>query len=75
MRLWEDGTFDAHVYHSGPGDETQLVQYERTISEIVWERWAGDGWEGKEIGGETLHTPAVDNSDVRVITTVEPPYE
>lgn len=76
IKLWDDGTFDAYIFHSGPDDERQRIKYERTTSEIIWEYSKGARWESQELsGGETLHMPVHDELDVRVITTVEPPYE
>lgn len=75
IRLWDDGTFDADIYHLGPKDSSQCVRYERTTGEILWEHRKGAGT--KEIplsGGETIIEPTLEDCDVRVLTTVDPPY-
>lgn len=75
IRLWDDGTFDAYIFHSMTDDETQLVRYERTTSQILWEHHTGARWEEIPLtGGETIIEPAFNDRTVRVITTVEPPY-
>lgn len=75
IRLWDDGTFDAHVYHAMGDNERQVVRYERTTSEIVWEHRNGARWQETPLsGGETIIEPAFDDCTVRVIESVEPPY-
>ncbi|RQG98679.1 hypothetical protein [Natrarchaeobius oligotrophus] len=75
IKLWDDGTFDAGVYHSISDDELESIRYERTTSEIVWEHLSGGGYVTTTFpNGETLHEPTIDDAEVRVITTVEPPY-
>lgn len=74
-KLWDDGTFEAYVYHSPSKEEREWVRYERTTSEIVYEYVKSGGCEEHEFAdGETLHVPVHDECEVRVITTVEPPY-
>lgn len=76
IRLWDDGTFDAYIFHSMAGDESQVVRYDRTTSEILLEHHKGAGT--KEIplsGGETIIEPTFEESTIRVITNVEPPYK
>lgn len=76
VRLWDDDSFDVVIYHSRDNDERQLIRYERTTSEIIWERVRGARWEAEDLtGGETIYEPDFDKREVRVITTVEPPYE
>ncbi|WP_217642045.1 hypothetical protein, partial [Halostagnicola kamekurae] len=76
IQLWDDGTFDVKIYHSPGPDSLQAIRYEPATSEIYWEYASGGGWEITEFpDGETLHEPTVDEREVRVITTVEPPYE
>lgn len=75
VRLWDDGTFDAQVFHSMGSDETQRLKYERTTGEIVWEHVDGGGWRTEAVsGGETIHEPVVAEAHVRVVATVAPPY-
>lgn len=75
IQLWDDGTFDAHVYHAIGDDEVQIVRYERTTSEIVWEHRRGARRQETPLtGGEIIIEPAFDDCAVRVIETVEPPY-
>ena len=75
VRLWDDGTFDAYIYHSSPSDEGQAIRYERTTGEIIWERTESPGWKTTQFSdGETLYEPTADEREIRVITTVEPPY-
>lgn len=76
VRLWDDGTFDAIIYHSMADDEKQAIRYERTTSEIVWEHVNGAHWEAEPlIGGETVYEPVHDERHLRVLTAVEPPYK
>jgi len=75
VRLWDDHTFDALIRHSMGEDEVQCIRYERTTSEIVWEHRIGARFKKIPLsGGETIHEPAVDDIEVRVLDTVEPPY-
>lgn len=37
IRLWDDDTFDIVIYHSMGDDERQVLRYERTTGEILWE--------------------------------------
>lgn len=76
IRLWDDGTFDAYIYHSESKDEGQSIRYERTTSEILWEH--RKGIVRKEIplsGGEIILESTCDEYNARVITTVNPPYK
>lgn len=76
IRLWDDGTFDAYIFHLGSTDEGQCIRYDRSTSEITWEYFEGQHYETHEFsGGDTLHVPAFEEHEVRVITTVEPPYK
>jgi len=76
VHLRDDGTFESCVYHSPAKDELERVRYERTTGEIIYEYVKGGGHEEHDHGaGETLHVPIHDESEVRVITTVEPPYQ
>ena len=76
VRLWDDGTFDAVIYHSMADGERQAIRYERSTSEIVWEHVRGAWWEAEELtGGETIYESVHDEQEIRVLTTVEPPYE
>lgn len=36
IRLCDDGTFDAYIFHSMTDEESQVVRYDRTTSEILW---------------------------------------
>jgi hypothetical protein len=75
VRLWEDGTFDASVYHSRGEDLSERISYVRTTGEIIWESGRGGGWESHGFAdGETLHVPTVEESNVRVLARVDPPY-
>lgn len=75
IKLWDDGTFDAYVYHSPSTDERCSVRYERTTGEILYEYVKGGGWEEHEFaGGETLHVPVHEEHEAWVLTRVEPPY-
>lgn len=75
IKLWDDGTFDAYIFHAMPGDERQVVRYDRTTSEILWEHITGAGTREIELtGGETIIEPTVEERTVKVITTVDPPY-
>ena len=75
VELWDDGTFDVVIYHSMGNDECQVVRYERTTSEILWEYLSGGHWEITELsGGEEIHDRIHDEREVRVLATVEPPY-
>jgi len=76
VRLWDDGTVSAYLFHSVNDDETKLIRYERTTGEIVWEHHTGARWEKIPLSGyESIVKPAFDESTVRVLTTVEPPYQ
>ncbi len=76
VKLWDDGTFDITIYHSMGNDEREWITYERSTSEILYLYVDGTGWKTESFAGEgTLHTPTYDETEVRVITTVEPPYE
>ena len=76
INLWDDGTFSAYIYHSAAGDEIQAIRYERTTGEILWERKRGCDRKTTEFAsGETLSEPTYETHEMRVITTVEPPYE
>lgn len=75
IRLWDDGTFDVFFYHSS-GDESQFVRYDRSTSEILWEYGEGGSWRREELtGNETVLEPRIAETDVRVLATVDPPYE
>lgn len=75
VMMWDDGTFDTLIYHSGADDEAECIRYERTTSEILWERNKGARGRREEFSnGESLRTPTYDEAEVRVITTIEPPY-
>jgi|AntDeeMetagen134_2_1112570.scaffolds.fasta_scaffold13986_1 hypothetical protein len=75
VESWDDGTFDIVIYHSLGFDARQQLRYERTTGEILWEHLQGARHESESMGrNETLHKPAYDNVDVRVVDTVEPPY-
>lgn len=75
VRLWDDDTFDVVIYHSMGDDEKQWLRYERTTSEILWEYVRGARWEPESLtGNETVYEPAYEESEVRVIEIVEPPY-
>ncbi|GAB3033978.1 hypothetical protein GCM10025298_23670 [Natronobiforma cellulositropha] len=74
--MWDDGTFDVIIYHTMGQREGQWIRYERTTSEIIWRHVTGAHREMESVtGNETLITSAFEESDVRVIATVEPPYE
>ena len=75
VQLWDDGTFDINIYHSKGSDKREWITYERSTSEIVYLSVDGTGWETESFATETLHTPTYDESEARVITTVEPPYK
>jgi len=75
VTLWDDGTFDAVVYHSMGRDESRRLSYERTTGEIVLEHVRGQGWTTEEFAdGETVHEPTVETKELRVVATVDPPY-
>lgn len=75
VRLWDDSTFDVVIYHSMGDDERQSLRYERTTGEVFWEYARGAGWRSESLtGGETVHEPVVEESDVRVLARFEPPY-
>jgi hypothetical protein len=75
IRLWDDGTFDVVIYHSMGDDERQALRYERTTGEILWESVQGADWEVHSLSGnETVYEPTYEESEVRVLATVEPPY-
>lgn len=75
IRLWDDDTFDIIIYHSMGKDERQQLRYERTTGEILWEHFRGARWESESLtGNETVVESVYEASDVRVIATVEPPY-
>lgn len=76
VRLWDDGTFDIVIYHSLGEGERQQLTYERTTGEILWEHLRGARLDSTSLtGGETIHTPAFDQVQVRVLATVDPPSE
>lgn len=75
IRLWDDGTFDVGIYHAMDADERQGLRYERTTGEILWEHVRGARMKSESLAeNETIHEPAYEESDVRVVATVEPPY-
>ena len=75
IRLWDDGTFGVVFYHSMGSDEGQHLRYIRSTGEIVWVHHQGDGWREESLtGGETVMEPVYDDTDVRVVETVTPPY-
>lgn len=75
IRLWDDGTFDVVVYHSMGDDQRQQLRYERTTGEILCEYIRGTRMESEPLSGnETIHEPAYEESDVRVVATLEQPY-
>lgn len=75
IKLWDDGTFDAEIYHSVADDGVQLITYERTTSEILWKEYRGAQKKRTSLsGGDTIIKPAFDDCTVRLITTVDPPY-
>ena len=75
IRLWDDGTFDVGIYHGMGDDERQWLRYERTTGEILWESVRGARMKSEEVtGNETIHEPVCEESEVRVVATVEPPY-
>lgn len=72
---WDDDTFDVVIYHSMGDDERQAIRYERTTSEILWEYVQGADWNAHSLSGnEILYESTCEASEIRVITTVEPPY-
>jgi hypothetical protein len=74
VKLFDDGTFDAYIFHSMRGDEQQRISYERTTGEIIFEHVRDEGFETTTFAdGETLKEPVVEVLEVRVLTTVEPP--
>lgn len=76
IRLWDDDTFDVVIYHRMDRDERQCLRYERTTGEILWEYARGVHMESESLtGNETVHEPAFEETDVRVLATVEPPYK
>ena len=76
VRLYDDGTFRVSISHSMGHNERQAIIYNRTTSEIYWEHVEGARTQPTHLtGGETVHEPLVEERDVRVIATVEPPYE
>lgn len=76
VHLWDDGTVDVKIYHGMGDDEFQVVRYERWTSEIVWEHLRGHKWRTTTFaGGETLQEREFEERDLRVLTTVEPPYK
>lgn len=76
IRLWDDGTFDVVIYHGMGDDERQWLRYERTTGEILWEYVRGARWVSESLtGNEMIYEPAYEESDVRVVATVEPPYK
>ena len=75
VRLWDDGTFSIAFYHLMGQDERQQLYYVRSTSEIVWVHQQGARWREESLtGGETVTEPEYDDTDVRVIETVTPPY-
>jgi len=75
IRLWDDGTFDVVIYHGMGDDERQWLRYERTTGEILWEYVRGARMKSESLtGNETIHEPVYEESEVRVVATVEPPY-
>lgn len=75
VNLWDDGTIRLKIFHSLAKDERQIIRYVYPTSEIVWEHARQDGWEETELtGGETIREPRVEQIEVRVLATVEPPY-
>lgn len=74
IRLWDDATFDVRFYHSS-GDDVEILSFERTTGEIVWELKEGAHMEKIELtGNETIHEPRAVGRGVRVVASVEPPY-
>lgn len=75
IRLWDDDTFDVIIYHSMNDDETQFLRYERTTGEILWEYVQGADWDSQALtGNETVYERTYEQSEIRVLATVEPPY-
>ncbi|APX95397.1 hypothetical protein [Natronorubrum daqingense] len=75
IRLWDDGTFDVHIYHNSIGDEMEVIRYDRTTSEITWERVVDATWDLTTFADGTTVTEPTAEREVRVLTTVTPPYE
>jgi len=76
IRLFDDDTYRACIYHSLSQDEMQAIRYNRTTSEILWEHHTGARWESESLGGgESIIKPAFDERTIRVVTTVDPPYK
>ncbi len=74
VNLWDDGTIGAKIYHSS-GDELYVLRYQRQTCEIIWEYAKGAKWQRESLsGGETIHMPAFDEREARLITRVDPPY-
>lgn len=73
VKLYDDGTFYAVIFHSGAGEREQ-ISYERTIGEILWEYYEDTREMRKPLsGGEEIITSEHEEIEVRTITTVEPP--
>jgi hypothetical protein len=75
VERWDDGTFDARVYHSAGEEQRLCVRYESTTGETIAERWIGAGWSVTELtGGETVYEPGFDEIEAEVLEPVQPPY-
>ena len=75
LKRSDDGTFDALIYHSESKDEAQTLRYEQTTSEIIWEHRKGIVTQEIPLSrGQTFIESTCDEYNVRVITTVDPPY-
>ena len=62
--------------HKMGDTERQRLRYERTTGEILWESVRGARTKSESVtGNETIHEPVYEESDVQVVSTVEPPYK
>lgn len=76
VTLWDDGTFDAYIYHAMGSESRQQITYDRATSEIVWEHMEAARYETTEFpDGKTLYEPLLDGVQTCVLATVEPPYK
>lgn len=72
IRLYDDGISDVVIYHGMGDDERQWLRYERTTGEILWEYVRSARMMSESLtGNETIHEPVYEESDVRIISTVE----
>lgn len=75
IALWDDGDYDIRVYHQMGFDTREQILYDNETWEVRYQYWKGVQWHSEFVSEEegTVRTATFEETEDRVLTTIEPP--